>query len=358
MPIIKLDVLPQVDTTNLILEFQRTIINYGFELKNLGQEAKINRCYSTASGKRKQDAGWYIYYITDAGIVARYGDWVAGGTVAFDRLASGYQDQDLKQYRKLVIDQEAQNRIEIEAIASKQAYDIISTCVVRDQHPYLTSKKLNGMVDILVSSDMVIIPLINASNQITSIQYIFPSGEKRYLKGGKVKGSFSLIGLKFDDLNSVKEIGIAEGYATALTINKYTHTPIVMAHSCSKIKEVCEILLQYPNIEQITIYGDNDHKTDGNPGISAAKEAQKLSQKIIIMYPENLQGTDFNDLFAEFGEKELKNQLGIQNVEKIFKRIGEIKNTPVNYLVENILQKNTVAAIYGVRGHGKTHVAL
>jgi hypothetical protein len=168
-----------------------------------------------------------------------------------------------------------------------------------------------------------------------------------------------LVGLSYDDLAKISEIGICEGYATCLTVNHFSRMPIVMSHSCSKTKEIVNILLKYSNIKKIIIFADNDHKTAGNPGLTAAFDAQKISPEMIsILYPKNIEGTDFNDLYSEKGAKELKLQLGVDAPLKILKKISNIPIKMTDFLVDGILEKNSVACIFGAPGQGKTHVAL
>jgi hypothetical protein len=347
---------PKKIESNVLDDFINRLSSYGFEINHLKQEGQIHRCTSSASGKRKDMAGWYVYYVFSDNIIARYGDWVIGETIEFDFFTGERVDFD--NYKNLLMEQERLNKLEIERLAAKDASDIILSSVAIKSHPYLAKKGLDNRVEVLCNHGAIVVPVINIENTITSLQYILSDGKKQYLKGGRIKDGFSLIGLEYYQLSSLKEVGIAEGLATALTINLYTKTPLIMAHSCHKIKEVCNILLQYSNIEKIIIYADNDHKTDGNPGLTAAYEAQKLSQKIIVMYPKNIVGTDYNDVLTEKGEEELKEQLGLQKKLTLFKKISEIQARPPEFLIDGILEANTVACVYGEPGQGKTHIVL
>ena len=346
---------PQQSNPDLLGKFLESIINYGLEINHLQEEAKIHRCFSSASGKRKQSAGWYVYYICPGGLIARYGDWVLGDSIEYDDFTGERVDFD--NFKRLLIEQERLNKIEIENIAAKEAQEIVASSSLLTNHPYLLKKGLPD-TSCLVNGGLVIVPVIDNSNKITSFQYIFNDGNKKYLKGGRTKGCFSLVGLQYHELNSITEIYISEGYSTSLTINKYSKKPVIMAHNCHKLKDVCAILLGYKNITKITICADNDHKTEGNPGLTCAYESQKLDNKIIVIYPKNIQGTDFNDLLVEKGENELLDQLGLQKKLTLFKKLSDFQVKHAEYIIGGILQKNTVNCIFGAPSHGKTHVIL
>jgi putative DNA primase/helicase len=61
---------------------------------------------------------------------------------------------------------------------------------------------------------------------------------------------------------------------------------------------------------RFTICADNDHRTDGNPGIKHATAAA-IAIHARLAIPYGMDGTDFNDLMNEHGidwvETQLKN---------------------------------------------------
>jgi len=145
----------------------------------------------------------------------------------------------------------------------------------------------------------LIVPVMDANDQIQSLQFISPDGSKRFLSGGRLSGGRFLIG-KISDPAGI--VCIAEGFATAATIHEQTSYPCFVAFSATNLEHVAlSIRARYPK-SRITVCGDNDHETAAksgrNPGIEAAKRAAALIGGKII-YPPAVPGvSDFNDYWT------------------------------------------------------------
>ena len=84
-----------------------------------------------------------------------------------------------------------------------------------DDHPYLVQKGV-GALGLRVYKGALVVPLHDAAGALRNLQFIGPSGAKRFLKGGGVAGlCFVIEGTK-------DAICIAEGYATAASIHAAT----------------------------------------------------------------------------------------------------------------------------------------
>ncbi|MCL2644390.1 MAG: toprim domain-containing protein [Betaproteobacteria bacterium] len=114
---------------------------------------------------------------------------------------------------------------------------------------------------------LLVIPMRDESGLLHSLQFIDEAGEKRFLSGGKKKGCYYSIG-KPDGV-----LCIAEGFATAASIHEATGYAVAVAFDCGNLKPVAEALrAKLPDV-QIVICADDDNATEGNPGITKAKEA-------------------------------------------------------------------------------------
>ncbi len=142
----------------------------------------------------------------------------------------------------------------------------------------------------------LIIP-IYIDGTLANLQTITPNGEKRFQRGGSVKGGYFCIG----DIGNTNELLICEGFATACTLHQESGLPVCVAFFAGNLKSaVMAIHKKYPNVI-ITVMGDNDHATSGNPGKKAAKEAAKaVGGNWLIPDFTGLnvgpKDTDFNDL--------------------------------------------------------------
>jgi len=132
---------------------------------------------------------------------------------------------------------------------------------------------------------------------VHSIQFISPTGQKRFLKGGKIKGMFYQIKPE----SSPERLLICEGFATGARLYMETNIPVIVGFSASNLPFVAKaIRKRYPRAN-ILICGDNDHATEGNPGKAAAIKAAKACYgKWTIPdftgFTPTRKQTDFNDL--------------------------------------------------------------
>lgn len=169
-------------------------------------------------------------------------------------------------------------------------------------------------------SPNILIPIKDHVGQLWGAQTIFPNGEKSFSENQKVKGCYHQIGV-ID--GKTKRIFIAEGFATAATINLATQSPTITCFNAANLESVAKRIREtFPNIP-ITICGDDDRWTQRlskpyNPGREAAiKAATICSGNMIFPHFKNLEKkpTDFNDLYCLEGLDVLKSQL--EAVEKL-----------------------------------------
>jgi putative DNA primase/helicase len=99
-------------------------------------------------------------------------------------------------------------------------------------------------------------------------------------------------------------IAIAEGYATAATVAKYSNVPAIAAFDSGNLLVVATALHERWPDKGIVIAGDDDHKLDNNPGRVKALEAA-LAVGGAAVFPNSTAEqrekglTDFNDLARE-----------------------------------------------------------
>ena len=133
----------------------------------------------------------------------------------------------------------------------------------------------------------------NGKGDFRAIQELWPDktdtphGNKKYV--GKISGGFYTHGL----IKNGEPILITEGVATAITVFRSTNKTAVAAMDCGNLPKVVEELrMRYPK-STITICADNDHKTEGNPGLTAARAvALKYGCKLAVPeFPEGQEVT-------------------------------------------------------------------
>ena len=180
-------------------------------------------------------------------------------------------------------------------------------------HPYLIAK---GITDEAVlnsirqnsykGQDNLLIPVIH-EKEIVSMQFIGADGDKKFISGGQVGGAYHLVG----DASKWEEgLILAEGYATAASINQATGKPVVVAFNAGNLVSVAERLSQkLPEHVPVIIAADNDASLTG---ITKANEAaayfgdrakvimpefnQSLIEKYQTEHGQDKLPSDFNDL--------------------------------------------------------------
>jgi len=132
-------------------------------------------------------------------------------------------------------------------------------------HPYLTRKHVEAHGTRQLYGALVV-PVQNADG-ITSLHFISTDGTKRNLTGGRLGGcSFTIDGAPSDVI-------VCEGFATAASLHEATGATVIAALSAANLLPVAEATRKkYPDAV-ITITGDDDYRTPGNPGLTWARKA-------------------------------------------------------------------------------------
>jgi putative DNA primase/helicase len=152
----------------------------------------------------------------------------------------------------------------------------------------------------------VLVPGYDVEGKLWTIQYIKEDGTKRFAKNSRKHGCFHVVdaangaaALQKIALSPV--VVIVEGYATAATIAKHGKVPALAAYDSGNLLSVATALHQrYPD-KAIVIAGDDDHRTENNPGrekgLAAAEAVAGVAIFPNLSAEQRAQGlTDFNDL--------------------------------------------------------------
>jgi putative DNA primase/helicase len=230
------------------------------------------------------------------------------------------------------------------------------------EHEYLVAKKI-GVYGIRQKGKNLFIPVKDIEGNLRGLQSIGPAGDKKFEYGTIKKGHFHLIG-EFTD-----KLLIAEGYATGATVHEITGFPVVVAFDAGNLKPAAEAFRKRYHKANIIICADDDYKTEGNPGLTAARDAAATVGGAIAV--PNFSGnrgnkdTDFNDMARLSGPGAVK--ISIEGACRQFQsriRIVDIndfiamKFPPNECILSPWLPRQGLAMIYAPRGIGKTFVSL
>lgn len=281
-----------------IENFRMAIATSGLEAPDTIQaDGEIHRFSS--SGRRGDDSGWYVLY-ADGIPAGSFGDWRAD--LKQDWCARSHNtmtvaEREVHQQRikamRVLREAEQARRHESAAEVAVQRLHAAISC---NQHGYLSIKGVKGYGVKVDADDFLIVPMRDTAGKLHSLQTITLNGDKRFLSGGRVKGCYHAIGKPNGKLI------VCEGYATGATIHEATGDAVAVAFNAGNLGAVAYALhKKYPELA-IVIAADDDHKTDGNPGLTSAKSAALTVGGFVVapQFPADrpAKATDFNDMAA------------------------------------------------------------
>ena len=272
-----------------MLQIQSTIINAMLDNgmtppDTLVLDGVLHR-FKDESGKQNC---YYVAYV-DGRAAGMIGNWKTG--LKFNWKAEGnYPKLTETQRTEFKLEQQKQQHIRKAAEklrhdkAAQKAAHIWKQSKPVTQHHYLTKKRIDHH-NARLYNDALVIPILN-KGELVSLQFIDQDGNKRFLSGSKLKGSYSQLGIYDTD----EPILICEGWATGVSLYEATGNPVYIAFSANNLKAVaCYVRTLYP-MNDIIVMGDNDLSGVGQ---KAAKEAA-LAIGGDCLIPPTL-GHDWND---------------------------------------------------------------
>lgn len=255
----------------------------------------------SATGKRGDSAGWYVLH-ADGLPAGVFGCWRSGLTEAWCSKADSAMTQaerDTMRQRvrdaKAKRDSDAQKRQRHAQVAATERWE---SSVRAEQHPYLTAKGIQPY-NLSIDGAMLLVPMRDTSGTMHSLQTIAPDGRKRFMAGGRVRGCYHSVG--YPDVAIV----VGEGMATMHSVRAATGLAVAAAFSASNLAPVAQALRRkFPTVP-IILAADDDHATEGNPGMAAARAAAMAVGGLVVapQFPADRprKATDFNDLFSLAG---------------------------------------------------------
>lgn len=316
---------------NHIAEFQSAILSAGIQPpEHIEADGKLHRF--SANGKRDNDAGWYVLHM-DGVPAGSFGCWSGPETQTWrGNLGRKFTPQEEKAHREKI---EAQRKAKEVADRQRheqaqiQANEIWKRCIPVESHAYLTTKGINpngarlyrGPIAIngLRCDGCLVIPLRDTEGAIWTLEFISPTGEKRFLPGGAKRGHYYAIG------TPTEKIIICEGYATGASLHEVTGQAVAVAIDAGNLLPVARALrAKYPDTA-LLIAADNDQWTEGNPGTTKGQEAaQAVNAGLVAPQFKDTESkpTDFNDLHK------------LEGLEAVRQQIDSSPNAPANELTE------------------------
>jgi putative DNA primase/helicase len=254
--------------------------------------------FATA-GRRGDVSGWYVLH-TDGIPAGTFGCWRAGLHSTWcaksdNAMTPAERDAHRQRIQAMRAQRDAAElaRLREEADKALLRWNVAST---HCQHPYLTSKGVRAH-GIKQDGDLLLVPLRDPAGVLHSLQTIDADGDKRYR--GRKKGCYHAIG------KPLGRIIVCEGYATGASIHEATGEAVAVAFDAGNLMAVATALHKAYSELVLLLAADDDHRTEGNPGLSSARDAALAVGGFVVVpqFPPDrpAKATDFNDLAALAG---------------------------------------------------------
>jgi phage/plasmid primase-like uncharacterized protein len=178
-----------------------------------------------------------------------------------------------------------------------------------ETHQYLRAKgiKAHGA---RVLDGLLLVPMYSYDGKLVNLHKINNQGDKWLIKGGQKIGTYAVIKAASDDDGST--ICCAEGFSTAASINEATGYQVFLSIGTDILRLAHWLADEHPK-RKVVICADDDHLTEDNPGLTAAKEAARATNSWLAIPSfgdDRHDETDFNDLFCKHGAKAVRLAMG------------------------------------------------
>lgn len=241
------------------------------DIKDTDGESVLIRAKDDKQGKRTL---YFSYTVTDGKAFGTYYSCRTGEhDYWYEKSSKEWTPEEKENYKKLCEEKkkkaeadrnEKYDRVSVEC---KAIYASLPTAFT---HPYADRKGILIPNKVKQDGDSIVIPAIDISGTIWTIQSISAEGDKLFHYGGKKSGTFFPIGYKKSGDNSI--IYFCEGFATGCTIHQAINKPTIICWDAGNIMSVVsQFRGQFPDSE-LVIAADNDQWTLSSPRDKSVKE--------------------------------------------------------------------------------------
>lgn len=235
-------------------------------IKSLVNDGQIHRC-PTIQHPHKHNGAYK--YCGDWGFVQAW-DASDSPAVWFGEDTTPERRERIQRDMRQEMQQEQEKRHQ----ASILAADIIKKADLRT-HPYLERKGFKAEVGLVDFDGRLVVPMrdCNDYRRINSVQFIDDEGNKKFLTGGKAKGSIYKIG-------SEPDLWLCEGLATGLSIRSALKligwaASVVVCFSAGNLKHMADVLKG-----KRYVFADNDASGTGQRAAEASELPWCMSQTV------------------------------------------------------------------------------
>lgn len=225
-----------------------------------------------------------------------------------EELSPAERDRQRADWRAVQQRREDEQRQDYLKAAARAQVALQSATGDAASHPYIARKGIvpgpNSALRVDADGNLII-PVYSGFGKIASIQTISADGEKLFMPGGQMAGSFHPINGTNRD-----RVLVTEGYATGAALNALTGHSVACAMSSGNLEAIARKMKDAFPEREVVICADNDHGTAArlgkNPGLEAAQRAAAVlgCRVVAPRFIEGDTGTDWDDWLRAGGDAE------------------------------------------------------
>lgn len=308
-------------------QFGAAMLAYGLNPLEVIADGILRR-FDADDDKKGRKSAWYVLYGGDVPAGA-FGNWKIGvsekwcakterALTPMERKAFQNRIEEAKQHAELT-------RLQLEADAAKTCAEILANARdATDDNPYCIRKGIKpyGLKE-FKDKRTLIVPIRDEASTVTSLQFIYEDGTKRFKSHGRVQGCYYSFGGR-----PVDTVLLCEGFATGASLHAATGYPVAVAFNAGNLEAVARALhAKLPRIH-IIVCADNDRfNSIENVGVQRATSAA-IAVGGYLAIPEfsSDEGklTDFNDLHQSQGLNDVSR--AIESAKPVTHSISSIKS--------------------------------
>lgn len=317
--------------------FMAELRSYGFTIKESVPEIDRVMKFAVPEDKGSQKAGWYWYSefdddyrpgaIVGVGVFGNYQNPTQERIVWTSKRKNVMSPTETalfnEQIERAMINRQIE-REESHKRAAIKAQTIWNNAEPATEHEYLERKGIkphgarirNGWLVLSVKIDGV----------ITSLQEI-KGKKKKFMTEGKIGGGYYVL----EGTGDV--VYVAEGFATAASINEATGAKVYCAYNANNLLDVTNTAKDQNPDENIIICGDDDIWKETNTGRSKGMSASEATQCRIVFplfQDTTKKPVDFNDLHVQEGLEVVRKL--IEEKPALYKKKTDYQDMPEELL--------------------------
>jgi len=279
----------------------------GLLVDSLVFDGQLHRTPTTAKPNRKD--GWYVAFVDGQSIL--FGNWITGVEKTYSVKEESNSRHDLAALKKARISYK-QTKLAKQKQSAAECQEIWANAKgAIKMHPYTIKKNIIPYGARFDKNNNMLVPILDQRGDLVNIQFINKDGKKYFKGGSKLKGCALMLG----SLTEQTTILVCEGYATGCSLHEATNMPVVVAFNAGNLLDVCTSIKQNSPYFKIVLCADNDHvaEKNGRPNVGLDKaKAVATALNIKVIWPQFSDvdlGSDFNDIYCQYGLNALRTML-------------------------------------------------